>query len=511
MKISGPSLAAVDRTSELYQKLSDAHRRIASKDATTWGAKAAAEAAIRLNWVDLPETSQELFPEISKIVERFSSHTRVVLCGMGGSSLGPEVIALTYKKEIFIFDSTDPNYARHAIGDNLSHTVVVVSSKSGSTIETSSQRSLFQAQFESAGLNPVDHMLFVTDPGSPLDTEVRANGFAVVNADPNVGGRFSVLSAFGLVPSALAGAPVSEILSDARREKESFLAHEQTILDVAYLLVTQAEQYLAFTDASSEVPGLSDWIEQLIAESTGKDGAGRLPIATEDVARARVGGSFTVAFSGTGADLVVEAPLGAHFIFWEWVTALIGAAIHIDPFNQPNVTEAKEQTASCLQEWGNQVPVLTPACSEQSVDIFGDGQSLKDALATFIEDVKDGGYIAIMAYLDRQDDEKIAQLRSILAEKSGHPTSFGWGPRFMHSTGQFHKGGQKNGSFLQITGETSVDYQIPGRSYSLRTLLFAQAIGDNRALATRKYPLLRLHCKDRSAGIAQILAAAQSL
>jgi len=511
MKISGPSLSAIDRESDTYRKLREVHPRIAQKDSQTWGSKAATEAAVRLNWVDLPEASQALLPQIAELVAKFSSHSRVVLCGMGGSSLGPEVIALTYKKDIFIFDSTDPNYAQHAIGSDLAKTVVVVSSKSGSTIETSSQRSLFQSQFESAGLNPVDHMLFVTDPGSPLDIEVRASGYSVLNADPNVGGRFSVLSAFGLLPSALIGAPIADLLADARDEKSAFLADDQVILDVAYLLVTQAEQYIAFTDAGSAVPGLSDWIEQLIAESTGKDAIGRLPIATEDSARAKVGGSFTVAYAGSSTDLTVEGTLGAHFIFWEWVTALIGAALKIDPFNQPNVTEAKEQTAACLNEWNNSVPTLTPACAEKLVEIFGDGQSLKDALATFIEDVKDGGYIAIMAYLDRRDDVKIAELRSILAEKSGHPTSFGWGPRFMHSTGQFHKGGQKNGSFLQITGETSIDYAIPGRSYSLRTLFFAQAIGDNRALATRKYPLLRLHLQERSAGIDEILAAARSL
>ena len=511
MKISGPSLAAIDRESDLYRNLREVHPRIAKKDATTWGAKASAEAAIRLNWVDLPETSRALLPQLESIAEKFSGKSRVVLCGMGGSSLGPEVIALTYKKEIFIFDSTDPNYATHAIGSDLANTMVVVSSKSGSTIETSSQRALFQSQFEKAGLKPADHILFVTDPSSPLDIEVRAAGFEVINADPNVGGRFSVLSAFGLTPSALIGAPINELLADASSEKAAFLKDDQTILDVSYLLVTQAQQYIAFTDANSSVPGLSDWIEQLIAESTGKDAMGRLPIATEDVARARVGGAFTVAYAGTGADLIVEGSLGAHFIFWEWVTALIGAALKIDPFNQPNVTEAKEQTAAALSEWNNVVPVLTPACSEKSVEIFGDGQSLKDALATFIEDVNDGGYIAIMAYLDRRDDVKIAELRAILAAKSGHPTSFGWGPRFMHSTGQFHKGGQKNGSFLQITGETSVDYEIPGRPYTLRTLLFAQAIGDNRALATRKYPLLRLHLQNRSAGIDEILAAARSL
>jgi glucose-6-phosphate isomerase len=511
MKISGPSLATIDRESEIYRKLREAHPRIANKDASTWGSKASTEAAIRLNWVDLPESSQQLLPQIDEIAKRFASHSRVVLCGMGGSSLGPEVIALTYKKDIFIFDSTDPNYARHAIGTDLAHTLVVVSSKSGSTIETASQRALFQGQFESAGLNPADHVLFVTDPGSPLDIQVRSAGYAVINADPNVGGRFSVLSAFGLVPSALIGAPVDQILKDASAEKSAFLSDDQTILDVAYLLVTQAQQYIAFTDAGSHVPGLSDWIEQLIAESTGKDAIGRLPIATEDPARARVGGSFTVAFAGSGTDLIVEGPLGAHFIFWEWVTALMGAALKLDPFNQPNVTEAKEQTSSALTEWNNVVPTLTPACTDKSVEIFGDGQSLKDALATFIEDVRDGGYIAIMAYLDRRDDVKVAELRAILSEKSARPTTFGWGPRFLHSTGQFHKGGQKNGSFLQITGETSTDYEIPGRDYSLRTLLFAQAIGDNRALATRKYPLLRLHLQNRKAGIDEILAAARSL
>ena len=265
MKIAGPSLSSIDRESDLYRKLRDAHLRIAKKDATTWGAKAAAEAAVRLNWVDLPEASKVILPQIVHLVEKFAHHSRVVLCGMGGSSLGPEVIALTYKKDLFIFDSTDPNYAQHAIGDDLRDTLVVVSSKSGSTIETSSQRALFQSQFESAGLTPTDHMVFVTDPGSPLDIDARAAGFSVLNADPHVGGRFSVLSAFGLLPSALVGAPIDQLLIDASQEKASFIAQDQTIIDVAYLMVTQAQQYIAFTDDGSAVPGLSDWIEQLIA------------------------------------------------------------------------------------------------------------------------------------------------------------------------------------------------------------------------------------------------------
>ena len=511
MKISGPLLKKVDRSSDLYKKLATAHPKIAQKDSHLWGAKASAEAAIRLNWVDLPESSLSLLPELSSIAQKFGHLQRVVLCGMGGSSLGPEVIARSFGKELFIFDSTDPHYATHALGPNLSTTLVLVSSKSGSTIETSSQRAIFEGKFLEAGLNPVNHIIFVTDPGSPLDVEVRVNGFTVIDADPHVGGRFSVLGAFGLTPSLLIGVDVESILRDASAEKESFLRDPSSILDLAYLLLTQSSQYISFTDAQSKLPGLSDWIEQLIAESTGKDAVGRLPIAVESATVAKIGGSLTVAFTGADTDITVDGNLGAQFIFWEWVTALLAVGLKIDPFNQPNVTEAKEQTALCLTEWSNQLPSFSPNCVDNGVEIFGDGQSLKDALATFIEDVKDGGYIAIMAYLDRRDDVKVAELRAILSAKAGKPTSFGWGPRFLHSTGQFHKGGQKNGSFLQITGGTTVDFEIPGRDFSLKTLLFAQAIGDNRAIATRKYPLLRLHLQDRSAGIDQLLAAARSL
>lgn len=511
MKLSGRALSKIDRQSELYKSLATAHVKIAAKDANTWGASAAAEAAIRLNWVDLPTTSAALLPQLDALSKKFSSLSRVILCGMGGSSLGPEVIAQTYKKEIFIFDSTDPNYAAHALNGDLSKTLVIVSSKSGSTIETASQRALLEQKLEDAGLKPRDHFLFVTDPGSPLDIDVRAQGFTVINADPHVGGRFSVLGAFGLTPSALSGSPVKVLLEDSGNEKQSLLADPQSALDAAYLLATQSEQYLGFTDAQSDMPGLSDWIEQLIAESTGKNSMGRLPIATENATNAAIGGTFTVSYCGNETDLVVEGALGAHFIFWEWVTALLGVALTIDPFNQPNVTEAKEQTSACLAEWKSEIPELKPMQADAGVEIFGEGQSLTDALATFIEDVKEGGYIAIMAYLDRRDDKTIAELRSILAAKSGRPTSFGWGPRFLHSTGQFHKGGQQNGSFLQITGETNTDYQIPGKEFSLRTLLMAQAIGDNRALAARKYPLLRLHLQNRNVGIDQILAAAKNL
>jgi glucose-6-phosphate isomerase len=515
MKAPGLALTQIDRDSEIYHNLQIIHRKIAKKDSSTWGAKAAAEAAIRLNWIDLPEQSEALLPEIAQLRRRFSSINQIVLCGMGGSSLGPEVIAKSYHsdldKEIFFLDSTDPNYVQHALSKDLSQTLVIVSSKSGSTIETAAARALFETAFAAANLPLNEHMLVITDPGSPLDSQARDIGIHVVNADPHVGGRFSVLSAFGLVPTGIAGAPVTDILLDARKAMDELIVHEEKILDIAYLILTKSEQYLSFTDAESKLPGLSDWIEQLIAESTGKDGVGRLPVVVEKNHAKREMSSISISFAGTSSDITLPLPLGGQFIFWEWLTAAIGAALKIDPFNQPNVTEAKEQTAELLEEWGSTLPIFEANCVAGEIEIFGDGQTLLDALATFIEGVKDDGYIAIMAYLDRQSDVKLFELRAILEEKSGKPTTFGWGPRFLHSTGQFHKGGQKNGSFLQITGVCEGDFAIEGKPYSLQTLLFAQALGDARALEKRKYPLLRLHLNNRSAAIDQILKAARSL
>ncbi len=511
MKISGESLSRVDRNSSLYKRLVGVHQQIAQKDPTTWGPEAATEAAVRLNWVDLPESSRTLLPEIDALTAKFRHITTIVLAGMGGSSLAPEVIAKSFGRELFILDSTDPNYLAHAINGDLASTLVVVSSKSGSTIETSSARAAFASAFTKAGLAIAEHMVVVTDPDSPLDRDARAQGLSVINADPHVGGRFSALSAFGFVPSALAGVDVSLLLDAASDCKKSFLADGAAIIDVAWLLTTQTEQYLAFIDSHSGMPGLSDWIEQLVAESTGKSGVGRLPIAAEDLEGAAIGGAFTISFTQLGADLTVEGELGEHFIFWEWLTALVGAALQIDPFNQPNVTEAKNATSALLTEWGGHLPVFTPEHSEESVEIFGDGNSVMNALQSFVASVADGGYISIHAYLDRLDDVRLEELRKILSLKTGHPVTFGWGPRFLHSTGQFHKGGQQNGAFLQITGEASSDFVIPGNNFGFKTLVMAQALGDNRALAQRKFPLLRLHLQDRSAGITHILEAARSL
>ena len=510
ISLKGNALSKIDRTSSQYEALQTFHERLKSKDSTIWGPEAQAEAAIRLNWIDLPESSRDLLPQLDALSAKHRDKSNVILCGMGGSSLGPEVIAQTFGKSLFVLDSTDPDYVAHALKFDLAKSVVVVSSKSGSTIETASQRALFEGAFKDAGLNPRDHMVFVTDPGSPLDKQVREGGFTVVNADPNVGGRFSVLSPFGLVPSALIGVDVSVLLDNASDTKKAFFADAQQMCDIAYLLAHVSGQYVAYTDEASGMPGLSDWIEQLVAESTGKNQVGRLPVVAENSHNGREGQAFTIAFAGN-ADLVVEGDLASQFIVWEWVTALVGAALAIDPFNQPNVTEAKEQTSALLNEWKGVLPSFIGDVNDGVVEIFGAGKNVTDAITQLISQIPEDGYIAVMAYLDRKDDAKVAELRAILADKSGRPVTFGWGPRFLHSTGQFHKGGQQNGVFLQITGDVQKDIPIPGQSYGFKTLVAAQALGDGKALASRKYPLLRFNLSNRAMGISELLDAAKSL
>lgn len=507
MNLGGRAIPSIDRSDKGYEELRQFHNRLAQKDPTIWGAAAVQEAATRLNWIDLPESSRELLPALDALCAKHRDKTRVVLCGMGGSSLGPEVIAQTFGKSLFILDSTDPHYIAHAISGDLTKTLVVVSSKSGSTIETASQRALFEKLFLDAGLKPADHIVIVTDPDSPLDKSSRANGFTVINADPNVGGRFSVLSAFGLVPAALIGVDVSVLLDNASETKSAFLKDPTIVLDMAYAITYIASQYMTYCDAGSSMPGLSDWAEQLVAESTGKEEVGRLPVVIEASSSDSL---FSIAYSGD-ADLVIEADLASQFIIWEWVTALVGAALGIDPFNQPNVTEAKEATSALLQAWSGVLPTFTADSIDGDVEIFGEGDSTAAALKAFITSTPPGGYIAVMAYLDRKDDAKIFHIRSLLSQKSGRPVTFGWGPRFLHSTGQFHKGGQQNGAFLQITGSVEKDIAIPGQEFGFKTLVAAQALGDGNALASRKYPLLRFNLTNRSVGIDQLLEAVKSL
>lgn len=519
MSISVRSTFSIDRTSALYRELSAAAPKLAAKDFTLWGKAAEAESSIRLNWIDLPTASIALIPELRKVQSWISEKglTHFILAGMGGSSLGPEVLAKTFNKKLTILDSTDPAQILAATPSDLTHVGIIVGSKSGSTAETASQKAHFTEKLNEAGLDPRNHFIIVTDPGSPFDIASRNDGYFVINADPHVGGRFSVLSAFGLVPAAAIGIDVSALLNDAAAAAHSFTMDESPAIDLAVAIHTANRQNIAFFDAGSPVPGLSDWIEQLIAESTGKEDKGYFPIAIESPDAPVAGEALRIGFtdgptdSNGPYDIVVSAPLGAQFILWEWVTALLAIPMQINPFDQPNVQDAKIRALALLEKWNNQVPALKPSFENENLQVFSTSQeqSLEGQLKEFISIPRH--YSAVMAYLARGEDDAVTKLRSLVAQKTYSGTSFGWGPRFLHSTGQFHKGGPKNGAFIQITGESSRDLAIPGKPFSFHTLLMAQALGDGEALVEKKLPLIRFHLKNREAGVRELIEAFKKL
>jgi glucose-6-phosphate isomerase len=267
--------------------------------------------------------------------------------------------------------------------------------------------------------------------------------------------------------------------------------------------------------------GFGDWAEQLIAESTGKEGRGILPVVLESVdAPGSAGPDVLLAVVGSdtaGAEpsVGVSGPLGAQFLGWEYATAVAGRLLGINPFDQPNVTESKENTQRILDEG---LSDERPAATIGAIEVYGSGGVLDGvdlsshdgvllAVDALLASVPPRGYLAVMAYLDREEDASAGNLRAALARRGEHAVTFGWGPRFLHSTGQYHKGGPQVGAYLQITGVVTGDLAVPDRPYSFATLQAAQAGGDRKALADRDRPLLHLHLTDRAAGLGQLLAA----
>ncbi|MET7302573.1 glucose-6-phosphate isomerase [Embleya sp. NPDC005575] len=512
--------------------------RLVASDATLWGPEAESLAAIRLGWVDLPASSRALLPQLAELRERLSAEglDHVVLAGMGGSSLAPEVITATYGKKLTVLDTTDPAQVRRALGDDLERTVVVVSSKSGGTVETDSHRRAFEQAFLDEGLTNdqlAGRIVVVTDPGSPLENTARNAGYTIVLADPNVGGRYSALTAFGLVPSALAGVDVEQLLDDAAALAPALAGDRDNpgLLLGAVLgaAANHGRDKLVLAD-TGDIVGFGDWAEQLIAESTGKQGRGVLPVVVEGVDAPgfdhAVGADAVRTVIGDeeidrpDVDLRVSGPLGAQLLLWEYATAVAGRVIGIDPFDQPNVQESKDNTGALLTKAGDDgpLPVGEPAFVDGAVEVHGDAvlldgaSDLTGALRALLATVPDNGYLAVMAYLDRLGDTDAPKLRPWLAEAlAGEQVTFGWAPRFLHSTGQFHKGGPAVGVFLQITGANAEDLDVPAKPYSFGRLQLAQALGDLGAITSRERPVLRLHLTDRATGLGQLLDAARAL
>lgn len=537
--------------------------RIAARDATLWGPEA--EASVRLGWVDLPETTLPLVAEVERLRAEFAAEgvDRVVLCGMGGSSLAPEVIARTGGVPLVVLDSTDPDQVRSALGDraDLERTVVVVSSKSGTTLETDSQRRAFETAFAKAGITAANRIVVVTDPGSPLHRVAEEAGYrAVFPADPEVGGRFSALSAFGIVPAGLAGVDAEGLL-DSAAVVADLLADDGEgnpglVLGAALGATDPLRDKIVVVDEGCGIVGFGDWVEQLLAESTGKQGTGLLPVVVEGPRAPEVGriaadvlvvrlvpaqdpddvadqadavagpGGAELAVHPGGADtaevavgpgdadeaeVTVAGPLGAQFLLWEYATAVAGRLLGVNPFDQPDVESAKRATRGLLDvRPASEPPELVDGVIElRATPGLLDGvDDLPAALAALIARLPRDGYLAVMTYLDRERDAAAAGLRPILADRTGRPVTFGWGPRFLHSTGQFHKGGPAVGAFLQVTGEPAEDLPVPGRPFGFGRLVAAQAAGDAQVLAGQGRPVLRLHLRDRAAGLEQLLAAA---
>ncbi|MGQ7788534.1 glucose-6-phosphate isomerase [Nesterenkonia sp. K-15-9-6] len=515
--------------------------RLAAQDHTLWGAAAEDEASKRLGWVALFADSRELLPRIAELRDQLAAEgvDRVVLAGMGGSSLAPEVICATEGVELTVLDSTDPQHVAAVVGTAVERTVLVVSSKSGSTVETDSQRRIVSAAFAAAGIDAASRTVVVTDPGSPLAESAAADGVrAVFEADPTVGGRYSALTAFGLVPSGLAGADIEALLDDAE-EAFTVLAGDDDAnpglqLGSAIGGTQPLRNKLVITDAGSPLVGLGAWIEQLIAESTGKEGTGVLPVIVSDGepeltrelddvlvvqiidADAEEGSSV----DGDTADTVVTphvvrtgGSLGAQFVLWEVATAVAGALLGINPFDQPDVESAKTAARGLLD---SPAPEAGDAVTDGAVEIRTAGgapvgEDLGSALRGLLAQVPGDGYVAVMAYLDRTSEARLEDVRAQFAAHTGRPVTFGWGPRFLHSTGQFHKGGPHVGVFLQITADAAEDLEVPGRPFTLQKLIGAQAAGDAQVLAGHGMPVLQLHLTDRAAGLQQVLDAVDAL
>jgi len=501
----------------------DVTGRIASEDATLWGATgsppAPPEIANRLGWLTIAQRMLNEIDELTAFADgaAASGLRDVVLLGMGGSSLAPEVLRRAFghqpdRPRLHVLDSTDAATIRaveHAIDPR--RTFFLVSSKSGGTIEP---LSLF-AHFWTLAPDGANFAA-ITDPGSGLERLAQEHGFRKVFAgDPNIGGRYSALSAFGIVPGALMGVDVQALLVGSKEAWLTDIAEDDAQLPAAIWLgaalsaLAQAgRDKLTFVVASS-LPSIGLWLEQLVAESTGKHGTGILPVAEEPLGDPSVYGDDRVfaylpdihtpdpeleekvqALADAGHPVFIvptagPTDLGRVFLLGELAVAVVGWGLQINPFNQPNVQQAKDATNRVLAGYE----------AEHELPDIADADA--DALRALLAGASPPSYVAIMGYVQpsAEFDAAVGELRETIRDATRATTTFGYGPRFLHSTGQFHKGGPKTGRFLQLLHDGGQDVEIPGKAFTFTTLKNAQAIGDLETLRALELPAerVRLH------------------
>jgi transaldolase/glucose-6-phosphate isomerase len=509
-------------------------RRLREGDPTLWGPPGTPEIADRLGWLTIAERMIETLDELEAFAEQISREgfADVVLLGMGGSSLAPEVLRRAFKHRrdrpaLHVLDSTDAGAIRAVqAAVDLKRTLFVVSSKSGGTIEP---LSLFAHFWSLVGEGR--SFVAITDPGSGLEALARERGFRrAFHGDPNIGGRYSALSPFGVVPAALIGVDCYPLLSGAGEAWEtpvddatpSAVHSAHVWLGAALSALAQAGRDKLTFLISSSLPGLGLWLEQLVAESTGKQGTGILPVAEEPVGAPQDYGEDRVfaylpdisspdpeleaqaqAMADAGHPLITiptrgPVDLGRVFMLAELAVAVAGWGLRINPFDQPNVQQAKDATKRVLEEYERRGELPLPA----------DGDD--DAVRSLLLGAGPPHYMALMAYAQPSPelDEAAAELREAIRAPTRATTTFGYGPRFLHSTGQYHKGGPRQGRFLQLLHDSPPDVPIPGARYTFTTLKNAQAIGDLNTLRELGLPAerVRLPGEDPVAAIRGITA-----
>ncbi|MBC8334647.1 MAG: glucose-6-phosphate isomerase [Anaerolineales bacterium] len=521
-------------------KADSVNSRLWAHDPTLWTDDPVGQAEVkhRLGWLDLPETSRDLAKEATAFAQEVkdSGITKTLLLGMGGSSLGPEVMSLIFNLKpgkFAILDSTDPaQVAEAAQNFPPTETLYIVASKSGGTAETMSAFYYFWEQSGGDG----SRFIAITDAGSGLEKLARESNFRkIFLADSNVGGRYSALTAFGLVPAALMGVDLDRALDSAAEMMAHCAVSERSEAQTKggsannpgiLLGAVMGEAALAGRDKLTLITDTSfnsfgAWAEQLIAESTGKEGKGIIPVDGESLLAAdkyeedrlfvylRQDGAHDELIKQLGVQNhpIVVIPITNHyslfteFYRWEYATAIACHILGVNAFDQPNVEAAKIEARAQIDAY-NQNGMLDegqPVWEQDGVKLYADFEireaDLSSAFDSFLAQGQESDYVALQAYLPRnpQTGASLKKLRDFIQGKTGLATTLGYGPRFLHSTGQLHKGGANNGIFIQITMDAETDIEIPAQGMSFGTLERAQTLGDFSALLASGRRVLRVH------------------
>ncbi|NLV74942.1 MAG: glucose-6-phosphate isomerase [Chloroflexi bacterium] len=531
--------------------------RIWANDPVAWKLSAEYDAEIRnrLGWLRLPENmrAELLSVEVFARQARESGLKRVVHLGMGGSSLAPETLRLVLRVapgwlELDVLDSTDPAQIRRVeAAGSLRETLFIVASKSGTTAETLNLYTYFRERVRAElGDEAIpEHFCVITDPGTALTALAIDEELPYFINPADIGGRFSALSLFGLLPAALLGLDLVRLLDRgaamAKACQQSAPECNPGLLVGALMGVLAAQTSPSVNKltllTSPQLSAFGSWLEQLIAESTGKDGVGILPVVDEELPRQarnpqnrlyaclRLDGDDNTALDARMAAICAEGlpsltatlsdgyDIAAQFMLWEFATAVAGIVLRINPFDQPDVESAKAAARSALARYESErkLEIGEPVARLGSLQFYAE-QPADDARAlmdTILNATPASGYAALMAYIDRSpaNDALLSELASALADRLGTPVTIGFGPRFLHSTGQLHKGGPNDGTFIQLVQDEANDLEIPGRVYTFGVLKRSQALGDLAALHAAGRRTLSINLgTDPAAGLHELIS-----